>query len=228
MGKETRLLLTLLAGFCDAATFVHMHGIFSAHVTGNFIVFAAALSQGAAPEDYLKLLTFPVFILAVAAGTFIYMTGDIRPARSAHASGLTAILWVMTGLLTMGGGLALVPHSPADIMDIAITLIVVVAMGLQNSMHHFIGGAFTTVMTGTVMNWVAGQTERRIAPKMVEKTAPAVSSLLLMALFALGCVSGALLTQAVGFVAFLPAALCTGALALSETRRLSQKDRTDA
>lgn len=218
MTKETRLLLTLLAGFCDAATFVQMHGIFSAHVTGNFVVFAAALSQGASPDDYLKLLTFPVFVLAVAVGTFIYMTGDTGKSRSRGSSGLTAVLWAMTTLFGIGGAIAIVPHAQAGVLDLLITFVVVVAMGLQNTVHHFIAGAFTTVMTGTVMNWVAAVTERQLAPKASPKTAPPLNPVGLMALFAMGCLAGALLTHLVGFKAFLVPAFLTACLALFETR----------
>ena len=222
MTKETRLFLTLLAGFCDSATFVHMHGIFSAHVTGNFVVFAAALSQGASPEDYLKLITFPVFVVAVIAGTVIYLAGEKR--RAANLSGLTLILWLMTGLLVLSGALALLPHVASGDLDMAITLLIVVAMALQNTLHHFIAGAFTTVMTGTVMNWVASQTERRLALQTPPKTAAAVNPLFLMLLFAAGCLAGALLAQAIGFTAFLPAAVLTGGLALFEMKQLTQKD----
>lgn len=227
MTREARLLLTLLAGFCDAATFVQMHGIFSAHVTGNFVVFAAALSQGTTPDDYLKLLTFPVFVAAVSAGTFVYMRGDTERSRSRGSSGLTAVLWAMTALFGVGGGLAVIPHLQAANLDLCITLLVVVAMGLQNSVHHFIAGAFTTVMTGTVMNWVAGLTEHRLAQKPSSKTPPSINPLVLMVLFALGCLAGALLTHFVGFTVFLLAALLTACVALFETHA-SQKDIANA
>ncbi|MET1057588.1 MAG: DUF1275 family protein, partial [Pedobacter sp.] len=40
------LLLTIIAGYCDTVTFVAADKIFSAHVTGNFIVFAYQLVKG--------------------------------------------------------------------------------------------------------------------------------------------------------------------------------------
>jgi uncharacterized membrane protein YoaK (UPF0700 family) len=222
MTKETRLFLTLLAGFCDSATFVHMHGIFSAHVTGNFVVFAAALSQGAAPEDYFKLITFPVFVFSVATATACYMWADKR--KTSKSSGLTLVLWLMTALLAISGGLALLPHVDGGDLDLIITLIIVVAMGFQNTLHHFIAGAFTTVMTGTVMNWVAGQTERRLASQSTPKAAAPVNPIFLMLLFGAGCLAGALLTHAIGFAAFLPAAVLTAGLAMFEIKRLSHVD----
>jgi len=39
------LLLALVAGYSDTATFMGANGTFSAHVTGNFIVFAAQAAK---------------------------------------------------------------------------------------------------------------------------------------------------------------------------------------
>src|SRR5437868_3059679 len=62
-------LLAWVAGFCDTATYVSGDAIFSAHVTGNFIVFAAQISSGGGTiAAWLKLLTFPAFVLAVMTG----------------------------------------------------------------------------------------------------------------------------------------------------------------
>lgn len=38
-------ILAFVAGFLDASTFVSEFGVFSAHVTGNFILFAISLFQ---------------------------------------------------------------------------------------------------------------------------------------------------------------------------------------
>ena len=55
---RTLFLLSLIAGFVDSATFIHLHELFSAHVTGNFVVLAAAIGKGARSNDALKLLAF--------------------------------------------------------------------------------------------------------------------------------------------------------------------------
>src|SRR5210317_2137085 len=71
LGSNSRSILALVAGFCDTATFIHMGGIFSAHVTGNFVLFAAAFSQGVEGDDYLKIVTFPVFVFGVVIAVLI-------------------------------------------------------------------------------------------------------------------------------------------------------------
>ena len=221
MTPQCRLGLTCLAGFCDSATFVHMHGIFSAHVTGNFVLFAAALAQGGTSPDYLKLLTFPVFVVAVAAATVCYLQAEKTSAR-----GLVVILAIVALLLAVCGGLGLSPHG--DDLDVAITLLVVVAMGFQNTLHHFIPGAFTTVMTGTVMNWVAGRTEALVGQPADKPAVAAVRPVLLMIMFTLGCFSGALAAHAFGFAVFLAGAALAGGLCVFEYRTLTAKTASHA
>src|ERR1700743_1310401 len=71
-------LLAMVAGFCDTATFVGGGCFFSAHITGNFIVFAAQLaSESESTGAWVKLLTFPVFVIAV-------LTGGWMVERSQH------------------------------------------------------------------------------------------------------------------------------------------------
>ena len=51
MNRETLrtllpLLLSLNAGYIDTAGFLGLHGLFTAHVTGNFVTLAASLVHG--------------------------------------------------------------------------------------------------------------------------------------------------------------------------------------
>ena len=48
------LLLTMIAGYCDTVTFVAADSIFSAHVTGNFIVFAYQIVKGSRLKEELN------------------------------------------------------------------------------------------------------------------------------------------------------------------------------
>mgnify|MGYP002759741930 FL=1 len=65
------LLLATIAGYCDTVTFVAADAIFSAHVTGNFIVFAYQIIKGSDINAAIKLLTFPIFIISVMVGGYI-------------------------------------------------------------------------------------------------------------------------------------------------------------
>ena len=209
MGSLSRSLLALVAGFCDTATFIHMGGVFSAHVTGNFVLFAAALAQGVQGDDYLKIATFPVFIFGVAIAMLIAgrKTSPLRKVKR--------ILLVMTLLLLVAATLALTGnHELPGVqlhIDVLITMLVVIAMAMQNSIHRFIKGPMTTVMTGTVMNTTARFVSRHVLQSDADpQQAPAtqVKPLMMIAAFALGCVIAGFLTVKFGLASIIvPAGL---------------------
>jgi uncharacterized membrane protein YoaK (UPF0700 family) len=199
-----------------------MDEVFSAHVTGNFVIFAAAIAQGVEQQDYLKIVTFPVFLLAVALGTLLYRVwgkGKNNPTKYLlwpmtfiflGCALTTSILYVMSGNPDLGK------------VDIAVTLLIVLALGLQNTLHHFIAGPLTTVMTGTVMNTTASLIEKYVL--RIEKTAqvksfkPISIPVLIIIIFALGCVIAAFITTQVGLASIsLPTLLMFYVLFLERT-----------
>ena len=138
--------LAFSGGFCDAVTFVVITGMFSAHVTGNFIEFAKDLVIGADFDHYAKLVVFPVFIVAV-------MTGGRMLRVLANP---LVVLLTEGGLLLLCGSFDLVNNIFGGGMyqtDYWLALGVVFAMGLQNAFGKVFGGSLhgsTTVMTGNV------------------------------------------------------------------------------
>jgi uncharacterized membrane protein YoaK (UPF0700 family) len=141
------LVLTLIAGYCDALTFVAAEKIFSAHVTGNFIVFAYQLVNGSDADAWVKLLTFPVFMLAV-------MIGGMFVARFANKH----LLLFCEGLVLLLAGILAYILNELNGFTLswamyAVTMLVVFAMGLQNAFGKlFVKDTFgpTTMMTGNV------------------------------------------------------------------------------
>jgi uncharacterized membrane protein YoaK (UPF0700 family) len=95
--RNTTLLLCFAAGFCDTLTFVAAGEIFSAHVTGNFIVFAYDLIKHIDTHGWQKLMTFPIFVLAV-------MLGGRIARRSANMYTLlvleSLLLLIVSGILS--------------------------------------------------------------------------------------------------------------------------------
>lgn len=189
------LLLTAVAGYCDTATFVAGDAIFSAHVTGNFIVFAAQLMGHGGPMAWVKLLTFPVFLMAVIFGGWLH---DKRKVMLAEAL-----------LLLLAGGLAAgCPFvDPAShLLMYAVVMLVVFAMGLQNAFGRlFPKDTYgpTTMMTGNVTQFSldVGQVLQRV------KTAPLGpafrKSMITIGGFLLGCVLGALAARCLGLMSVL-------------------------
>ena len=54
------LILSLNGGYVDTAGFLALQGLFTAHVTGNFVTFGAAIVLGTSGAA-AKLLALPVF-----------------------------------------------------------------------------------------------------------------------------------------------------------------------
>jgi len=202
--------LALVAGFCDTATFIHMGGLFSAHVTGNFVLFAAAFAQGVQGDDYLKIVTFPVFIFGVVIAVLI-AGRNTSPRRK-----VKRILLMMTLLLLIAASFALtgnheLPRVQSGHDEVLITMLVVIAMAMQNSIHRFIKGPMTTVMTGTVMNTTASFVSRQvwhIDADPQQAPAPRVRPLIMIGAFALGCLIAGFLTVEIGLASIIvPAGL---------------------
>lgn len=140
------LLLTMIAGYCDTVTFVAADSVFSAHVTGNFIVFAYQFVKGSDVHAWIKLLTFPVFILAVMVG------GRIAGKVLNH---YTILFW--EGLLLLSAGILVAVFTYngmfTETVMYTVTMIAVFAMGLQNAFGKLYAREThgpTTMMTGNV------------------------------------------------------------------------------
>lgn len=223
MTTLSRGLLAFAAGFIDTATFVHVSGLFAAHVTGNFVLFAAALSQGLAAEDFLKLLTFPVFVIAVLLGTVIHE----RATRRSPKGGYLRVLGVESALLLAVGLAALLVSLRAgsiDLgsLDVALSFVLVVAMGLQNSLHRFVPGPMTTVMTGNVTQLTAlvgaAVFGREPAGAKEQAATPWTPTVVLLLGFAAGCLGSAMATAALGLATSLACGVIVVVVVVIESR----------
>ncbi|MEI9914825.1 MAG: YoaK family protein [Methylovirgula sp.] len=122
------VLLAFVAGYVDTATFLRVSELFSAHITGNFVVFAIALVHGVKGVDWLKLIALPVFFLGVPLATFVY-------DRSRQK--IRTVLAIESSLLVGVGITELLPHSAA--YDAGLAMLLVLAMAIQNAAHQSSG-----------------------------------------------------------------------------------------
>src|SRR5580704_1175204 len=92
---EERLppLLSVIAGMVDLTGFFTLGNIFTAHITGNLVVAAAAAVHGG-PFNLAQTLAIPVFMLALAIVWLIAKTSHRRGAGLARL-----LLWVQFLLL---------------------------------------------------------------------------------------------------------------------------------
>jgi len=140
-------VLALVAGYVDVVGFVALFGLFTAHVTGNFVMIGVQLVQSS-HGILAKLLALPVFMLSVA-GTKLVV---VRFGRAGKSPARTLLLTQAALLLAfMAAGLAARPITSADApLAILAGLLGVAAMGVQNAQSRLVltDHVPTTIMTG--------------------------------------------------------------------------------
>jgi uncharacterized membrane protein YoaK (UPF0700 family) len=189
------LLLSLNAGYLDTAGYLALHGLFTAHVTGNFVTIGASIAYGAGGA-VPKLLALPVFCVVVIVSRAI---GN-RRHQPRGVNGLRTMLAVELVLLVVGAALAigLGPFSDGDQWQIILTgMVLVAAMAIQNAAHriHFASEPPTTLMTGTTTQIMIDIAD--LPGLAADQAAHAKARLSRMvksvAAFTIGCGAGALL-----------------------------------
>lgn len=197
-------LLAAVGGYVDTLGFVALFGLFTAHVTGNFVLIGAELTRPG-QGVLLKFLAFPTFIAAVAAARLIALSCE-RRGHSALRSLLMAQAFFLGAF--MAAGLAGAPIQAADApWAFAAGLLGVFAMGLQNGAGRLLLSRLTphTVMTGNVTQLVLDLTDLVIGHGGPEERARVRKMLWPIVAFGGGAIAGAVGWMLFGFAALLPA-----------------------
>jgi uncharacterized membrane protein YoaK (UPF0700 family) len=148
--KNEDTLLAFIAGYVDTLGFVALFGLFTAHVTGNFVLIGAQLA-GSGQGIVLKLLAFPAFIAGVALSSIV-----VRAVRMHALGNPSRALFLVQALLLAGfliAGLYSAPVKDAQAISVAICgMLGAMAMGGQNAHSKLVAhaGVPNTVMTGNV------------------------------------------------------------------------------
>jgi uncharacterized membrane protein YoaK (UPF0700 family) len=141
-------VLTFNAGFADAAGFMALHGLFAAHVTGNFVTIGAALAMGTSGV-VTKLLALPTFCVVIALARlarYALIARGLPVLKTLLALELLLLTIVATLAVRFG------PFASGDDLPAAVTgLTLVAAMAIQNAFQrvHLANAPPTTIMTGT-------------------------------------------------------------------------------
>jgi len=185
--------LSFNAGYVDTAGFLALSGLFTAHVTGNFVTFGAAVAQGSSGA-LAKLLVLPVFC-AVIIVTRIAAHGLQRDGKPV----MKIMMGVKFLLLAIAAAIAVPAESFADAdsaAGLAVGLTLASAMAIQNAIHriHMITEPPTTLMTGTttqimidvadLISGNAGENRPALLARLKRLSANVIS-------FAVGCALGA-------------------------------------
>ncbi|HEV7607821.1 MAG TPA: YoaK family protein [Steroidobacteraceae bacterium] len=201
--SSSAALLAFTAGATDTIGFVGLYGLFTAHVTGNFVLLGASIAEHRAGV-LAKLLALPVFIIAVA-GARLFERSRTRRDASAAMPLLGAELAFLGGFLAIGCVAS--PAADADApLAIAAGFMGVLAMGIQNALSRTAFSALspTTVMTGNVTQLTIDAVDLLAGgePALRGKTLARFRKMALpVAGFALGAAAGGLGYLGFGFLA---------------------------
>lgn len=141
------VLLSFNGGYVDSAGFLALQGLFSAHVTGNFVTLGAALVLGSTGV-VAKLIALPLFCVVVA------LVRVLGYALAAHAAWQLRVLLGLKFVLLLAGAVLAVrlgPFPNGDVWPALVTgMTLVSAMAVQNAVQRLHLGAAppTTIMTG--------------------------------------------------------------------------------
>jgi uncharacterized membrane protein YoaK (UPF0700 family) len=146
-------LLGFVAGYVDTLCFIGLFGLFTAHVTGNFVLIGRALVE---PNHdlLLKLLVFPVFVLFVGLTRALVLRWQRLGAPALRNCMLLQLLLLLAGAAL--GWLAAPSARPGAPGVLLTGMLCAAAMAVQNAYGKLLmpGGAATTVMTGNVTQLV--------------------------------------------------------------------------
>lgn len=201
------VVLSFLAGYVDTVGFIALFGLFTAHVTGNFVLIGSELvnhSHGV----LIKLLAFPAFILAVAL-TRVTLIWLERSGRQPMPHLLVLQLIFLLGFMIAGCLAQPLGNTEAPLALLA-GICGAASMGVQNASSRLVLQHLTptTVMTGNVTQLVIdlvdilrGAADETVRQRCVKFFWPVV-------MFGVGAIAGAFAYKYLRFLSLLlPSAL---------------------
>lgn len=186
---------SLTAGYADTGGFLALKGLFTSHVTGNFVTLGAALVFGNSGA-LAKTLAVPIFCLAVLSCRLLAFR-----LKAARRPVLRSLLKLQLLLFSAAAGIA-AWQGPFEDPDTGWALLLgmtlVAAMAMQNAAHraHLAHTPPSTIMTGTTTQIMLDVAEllHGVRPEVAAITkARLVRLTVIVAVFATGCGLAALI-----------------------------------
>ena len=209
------LVLSFNAGFVDTGGFLALQGLFTAHVTGNFVTLGAALALGTSGV-IAKLLALPVFCAVVIAARWL---GTLLSHHERHP--FVPLLVLKIVLLTAGSAMAIHfgPFHDGDSWQAIVTgMVLVSAMAIQNAVHrvHLASAPPSTLMTGTTTQVMLDIADVIYPREGAQAQTGRLSQMSInIVVFALGCAAAALLYAHIGVRCFfVPPVVAVAALVI--------------
>ncbi|WP_204630582.1 YoaK family protein [Dyella mobilis] len=161
------LVLTFNGGYVDTAGFFALQGLFTAHVTGNFVTIGSSLAHGTSGIA-AKLLALPMFCIVIGLVRFFseWLSRFGATFLNVLASIKIVLLIIAAALAVRFGPF----HDGDSAMAIITGMTLVAGMAIQNAIHRifFPKDPPTTLMTGSttqIMLDLADLLRRNLPPE---------------------------------------------------------------
>jgi len=149
------MCLAGLAGYVDTLGFVALFGLFTAHVTGNFVLIGSELARPSHGVLLIKFLAFPAFIAGVVIARLLTVALE-RRGRPTAAYVMSAQWLLLTGFMVAGVMASPIIANTDTPWALVAGMLGAASMGIHNasSKLQFPQLTPTTVMTGNVTQLV--------------------------------------------------------------------------
>jgi uncharacterized membrane protein YoaK (UPF0700 family) len=194
-------LLSFNGGFVDTAGFLGLQGLFTAHITGNFVTLASTLVQGT-HGVIAKLIALPEFVIIVALTRMLGTAMTMRELPALRLL-LSAKVLFLIAFFVLAVALGPFPNSDAPIA-LVTGFTGVAGMAIQNVVQrvHYSSIPPTTLMTGNTTQAVIDAVDimsgaaALASSNILERFGRTIRSVIW---FALGCALSAAMFYFVGF-----------------------------
>ena len=210
--------LGFLAGYVDTLGFVALFGLFTAHVTGNFVMIGIGLADHSKLSILLKFLAFPAFIIGIAVTRLMVLSVERRQGPALTYA--FVLQWLLLAGFMVFGCMAEPIGNEVSDMAMAAGLLGTAAMGVHSATSRLLLAhlAPTSMMTGNVTQIVLETVDvlRGVADSATSARCAKFFWPLLG--FALGCIAAAFAYIAWGFAALALPLVILGGLIVVERR----------
>jgi uncharacterized membrane protein YoaK (UPF0700 family) len=217
-GRVLPFVLSLIAGSTDTISFLGLHGLFAAHITGNMVILAAHLITGD-PAIVSYILAVPVFMLVLLLTSLF--ANDLERSGVATLRPLLSLqLLLLVGFLVLSMVCG-ARNGVNSAVAVVTGMVGVAAMAVQAALVQISlkSTPSTGVMTTNVTHFVvalAGLLARRDVSTAEKARKQMLHILPVISGFGLGCALGAASEEAWGLRSVgLPTALALLAVMLS-------------
>lgn len=201
--KIQNISLGFLAGYVDTLGFVALFGLFTGHVTGNFVLIGAELAHPQGGPLLMKFLAFPAYIFGVAVAR-LQIASILKRGRHALVSAYVLQMVLLSMFMALGCIASPIGDMPTLLSELA-GMTGAMAMGTHSACSRLLLShqAPTAMMTGNVTqlvidatDWLRGAADQNVKQRCLKILWPVVA-------FGIGAIVAAFGYLYMGFLALL-------------------------